>query len=267
MSNRRSGVCFHHRRPFFYPWGVSFETLCNTLLWWILYSLIHSVQTVTLSLSFLMCRGTAAAPLASLGARTKTSAQALFDYGNNLSKSCNFLEWSTPRHVFYSFVLFYQRQCTDADIAAHICEGAQTICLADSLCEWHRLCCIVWRTTCRLDLSLCKLLYQGPTRFSWHGAKEPAAHKQVDCYFFMPLLLRGIQGSFMSVEWRVGAGENVSVLRRSASAGEAGCCCVSFRSCPLMVSCHSKINRLNRGDSMWNLKSDRLFSMRLWLRI
>lgn len=54
---------------FFYPWGVSFETICNTLLWWILHSLIHSVQTVRLSLSILICRGTATAPLGFLGAR------------------------------------------------------------------------------------------------------------------------------------------------------------------------------------------------------
>lgn len=36
---------------------------------------------------------------------------------------------------------------------------------------------------------------------------EPTAHKQVDCYFLVPLLLREMQGSFISEGWRVGAGE------------------------------------------------------------
>lgn len=165
-----------------------------------LRSLIHSAQTVTLSLSVLICRGTAAAPLASLGARRKTSAQALFDYGYNLSQSCMLRDDRLCGLCSIHLLCFDQRRRTDADIAAHICKSAHTICLSGSPCACRRLCCVVWQTTCRLDLSPCKLLYQEPTRFSWHGAKEPAVHKQVDCFFFMLLLLREIQGSFVSEE-------------------------------------------------------------------
>lgn len=76
-----------------------------------------------------------------------------------------------------------------------------------SLCALRCVCCVVWQTTCHLDLSPCKLLYQEPTRFSWHAAKEPAAHKQADCCFLVPLLTREIKGSFISQEQRVGVGK------------------------------------------------------------
>lgn len=110
VSSRRSGVCFHHRKLFFLsPWGVSFETLCKTLLWWLLHSLIHSAQTVTLSLSVLIRRGTAAAPLASLGARRKTSAQALSDYGYNLSQSCMLRDDRLWGLCSFHLFCFYQR--------------------------------------------------------------------------------------------------------------------------------------------------------------
>lgn len=172
-SNRRSGICFHHRKLFFfYPWGVSFEAPCITLLCWILNSLIHSVQTNTDALP-VSSNMHFAAPLWS---RVKVLRA---------------LGWSTQRHIFRSMVLFHQRQCTNADIAVHICQSVQTICH----CVRSEA-CVPWsgQTTCRPHLSLCKLSYQEPTRFSWHGANELAVHKQVDCYFFVPLLIRQTKG-------------------------------------------------------------------------
>lgn len=54
---------------------------------------------------------------------------------------------------------------------------------------------VVWRTTCRLGLSPRKLSYQEPTRFSWHGAKEPAARKKTSRLFlFRAALIKRNEG-------------------------------------------------------------------------
>lgn len=103
--------------------------------------------------------------------------------------------------MFYSCVLFSffnQRQCTDAGIAAHMRE-----------CDYM---------SCRLAVCVPLLVLRSlanhlPPRFKSVQAVvpgadpvflarryEPAAHKQGDCYFFVPLLLREIQGSFIIEE-------------------------------------------------------------------
>lgn len=228
VSNRRSGVCFHHRKLFFfYPWGVSFETLCNTLLWWIPHSLIHSVQTVTLSRSILICRGTAAAPLASLGASTKTSAQALFDYGNNLSKSCMLREdrlWGVCSVHLFCYI----------NVSAQMQTLLRTYATADYM-------------SCRLALCVAPLVLRSlanhlPPQFKSVQAVVPGADpvflarrersgsSQTGRLLLLLLLLREIQRSFIREEWRVGAGKmfqyrgGVRVQERwvaAASASEA----------------------------------------------